>query len=254
MLLLLTIPKPTTVKAIHTNTTNDTTMIPRTTIIKFLAYFVVLSASSIVVESFQPSIPIKTPIAAPSSSSNTRRSYSTTVVPVPVPQETFEERLRSLLHDKQQKRQDHLARTHPSAPEHVHEVTSLHEFKHTVTLESEQVTAVRFYAGWCRACRAIEPRFYRLGRQYPDVKYAQVPVTSENAGLHEALGVETLPLGRIYHPTAGLVEEMSIHRKNWVAFEKILQSYNDAECALPDMDPVSGIYEAPYQRFSSSSS
>jgi thiol-disulfide isomerase/thioredoxin len=224
-------------------------MIPRNTNVNLLTNLIVLLACSVAVQvqAFQPSLPIQQAPVAPAGSSKTRRSYSAAVVAPPAT-DTFEVRLRNLLHNKQQKRHENMARNHPSGPEHVAEVHSLREFKMIVTQEAHQVTAVRYYAGWCKACRAIEPRFYRLGRQYTDIKYAQVPVTSENAGLHEALGVETLPFGHIYHPVAGLVEELSLHRRNWLTFEKILLSYNDGECVLPDMDPVSGIYEAPYDR------
>jgi hypothetical protein len=52
--------------------------------------------------------------------------------------------------------------------------------------------------------------------------------------LQQALGLKTIPTGLIYHPQAGLVEQMSFGKKNLKLVEETIQSYLIAnECNLP---------------------
>lgn len=115
----------------------------------------------------------------------------------------------------------------------VHEVNSLPEYKQMVADEKEQLVCVRFYAPWCRACKAIENSYKQLARLYPDVKFVEVPLTQETALLHQGLGIPSLPFGHIYHPEVGLVEEQKISRKHFKAFrDNVLQSYVDGYCLV----------------------
>jgi thiol-disulfide isomerase/thioredoxin len=167
-------------------------------------------------------------------------------------------------------------RSPPAEAPHVIEVSTLKEYKQVVVDDAhaanDQVTAVRFYAPWCRSCRAVEGRFYRLGRRdtsvqvsaggdthdthtatatskFPNVKFVQVAVGPDNASLHQGLGVTALPYAHIYHQSFGLVEELRMNQKRFGDFEQILQSYNTGFCALPEsVDPETGVYEAPYGR------
>ena len=69
---------------------------------------------------------------------------------------------------------------------------------------------------------------------YPDAVFVDVPVNDQNASLHQGLGVPSLPFGHIYHPTAGLVEELKLTRKHITEFKKSLNSYIDGSCEVPD--------------------
>ena len=80
----------------------------------------------------------------------------------------------------------------------------------------------------------MAPGFYRLANLYPDVSFVQVPVTNKNTNLHQGLGVPSVPFGHIYHPTAGLVEEMKISRKYFSNFEDTLAMYVKGSCDLKD--------------------
>lgn len=179
----------------------------------------------------------------------TRQYYSAAMEP---PSAGFEERMRELVQPAQPPTTKNKS-VAPSAPAYVQAVTNLQEYKTIIADEQTSVTAVRFYAPWCRSCRAIEAPFYRLGRddKMAQVKFAQVPVTKDNISLHQGLGVTSLPYSHIYHPTAGLVEELKIGKQRFGDFDRILQSYNDGECALAtNVDADSGVYEAPYMRHS----
>jgi thiol-disulfide isomerase/thioredoxin len=247
----------------------------------FIVVVVVLAACSSVlvpVQSFQPSLPPMSrsrqvfqqehTSSSSSSSFHTSRYYSSAAMDLPLSSSqdapsaasaaNFEERMRQLVQNTNKQSQRKASLQSPPEAPHVIQVSTLEEYKQVVVGDAtttatapDQITAVRFYAPWCRACHAIQAPFYRLGRtggNYQNVKFVQVAVGPENAALHQGLGVPSLPYGHIYHATGGLVEELRLNKKRFGDFEKILQSYNNGECVLPEVDPVSGVYEAPYER------
>jgi thiol-disulfide isomerase/thioredoxin len=120
------------------------------------------------------------------------------------------------------------------------EVKTMQEYKDEVVDEQDAIVCVRFYAPWCRACKAVEAPYKQLATKYSSdnnervqkVKFVQVPLTKENAYLHTGLGIPSLPYAHIYHPIAGLVEERSINKKIFGEFKDALQCYVDGECAI----------------------
>lgn len=174
--------------------------------------------------------------------------------------DSFEQRMRNLLKEerrKQQQQKDHLNRQRRaqhvfgSRPSQLQEVDTIEDYKRVVVDESSKLTVVRFYAPFCKACRAATPAFDSLMRQYQDdsesIQFVEVPITKENAELHQALGVKSIPFGHIYHPSAGLVEELRMVRPQMQKFKNILQTYTDGQVDLPEsVNPETGIFEAPY--------
>lgn len=124
-------------------------------------------------------------------------------------------------------------------PSNLQVVNTLQEYKAVVAGERERIVVVRFFATWCKACQAIGPAFHRLAKTYDNVLFVEVPVTNKNAELHQGLGVPSLPFGHIYHPKAGLVEELKISRKYFPDFQQKLRSYIHDSCDVPDGDCVS---------------
>jgi thiol-disulfide isomerase/thioredoxin len=177
------------------------------------------------------------------------------------PASAFEKRMRKLVLSKPATK---APSTHPAC---VATITSLADYKQRVMDDSQgtRLTVVRFYADYCRACRAMTPAFYRLAQRHsadnnendtthPNdwgaaVRFAQVPVTSATTAIHQGLQVPSVPFGHVYHPTAGLVEEVRLRQSSLADFAKILESYMVGSCALPaEPDATTGIFEAPYVR------
>jgi len=142
----------------------------------------------------------------------------------------FQRRMRKLV-QRDNKKAERSGKPAGSPP-NFHVVRTLEEYKRVVGDEEEKIVAVRFYAPWCKACKAIAPSFYRLASTYSNVIFVDVPVTQENTNLHQGLGVPSLPFGHIYHPYGGLVEEKRISRRYFSSFAKSLKSYIDGQCDL----------------------
>jgi len=127
----------------------------------------------------------------------------------------------------------------------VQEVLTIQEYKAVVAEEKDQMVCVRFYAPWCKACKAIEERFRAFPRKYPSVKFVEMPFTKDNAYLHEGLGIPVFPFAHLYHPEAGLVEERRIKRKVFKDFEKILKTYVEGGCKVEYDDENDGMAVSP---------
>lgn len=121
-------------------------------------------------------------------------------------------------------------------PTNLFTAKTLQEYKTTVADEKERMVVVRFYATYCRACKAIQSSFYRLADIYPNVKFVEVPCNKENSMLHQGLGIPSVPFGHIYVPDVGLVEEMKISKRHFKNFSQILKSYIQGSCDTPDGD------------------
>jgi len=84
------------------------------------------------------------------------------------------------------------------------------------------------------ACKAVAPHYYKLARDFPDAIFVDVPVTDKNPALHQGLGVTSLPFAHIYHPTAGLVEEHKLTRKDVASFHSKLKGYVEGSVHVPE--------------------
>ncbi|KAL7525732.1 hypothetical protein ACHAXR_002219 [Thalassiosira sp. AJA248-18] len=115
-------------------------------------------------------------------------------------------------------------------------VESIAEYKEKVVDEKESITVVRFFSRYCKSCRASEPLFYKLARDFQQhgVNFVEVPLTEDTKVLHAALEVPSLPWTHIYHPDAGLVEERKVSKKHIDEVRQALRCYVYGECDLDD--------------------
>jgi len=119
-------------------------------------------------------------------------------------------------------------------PDNFRVVKTLDEYKNMINGNKDQIIVVRFYAPWCKACKAIAPSFYRLTSKHKNALFVDVPVEPDNANLHQGLGVPSLPFGHIYHPTGGLVEEAKISKKFFPKFSRAVNNYVEGACDLEE--------------------
>ncbi|KAL3787657.1 hypothetical protein HJC23_011805 [Cyclotella cryptica] len=146
----------------------------------------------------------------------------------------FQRRMKGLV-----KRNGAAQRDATEKPANLKTVHTLLDYKKALDEGSDKIVVVRFFATWCKACKAIQPSFYRMASLYPHVLFLEVPVTNENANLHQGLGVPSLPYGHIYYPNAGLVEELKISKKYFHRLVNMVRWYDVGACDLDEYVPDS---------------
>jgi len=90
--------------------------------------------------------------------------------------------------------------------------------------EEYKLVVVRFYATWCKSCKAMQPLFRRLMHEHSDILFLEVPVTHGRSFVTSELGVKTFPFGHVYGPGGGLVERRSIEKKNFSDFVTAIET------------------------------
>jgi len=128
------------------------------------------------------------------------------------------------------------------------QITDIQQYKdEVVDATDSSLVVVRFYAPWCKACKAIESSYNRLPQEFPsDVKFVEVPLTKDNAYIHKGLGITSLPFAHVYYneehvnnqnihssttsSSCQLVDELKINKSKFPDLKRIVRSYVDKEC------------------------
>lgn len=200
-------------------------------------------------QSFQAS---SLPTTAFAQRHNIALAYSTAADPPISSNTSFADRLREL-GLKQQEASRKTKKTtvikKPQAIPNMYQASSKEECRAIVQDKMDRLTVFRYYAPWCRACKKIAPRFDKMARDHPEMNFVQVPYTDETKDFIQKMGIASLPYGAVFHPTAGLVEQVNINPRKFGAFEQIVNSYEEGGCELKeDMINEDGIYTPPYPR------
>eukprot|EP00970_Alexandrium_tamarense_P003482 scaffold542_cov202-Alexandrium_tamarense.AAC.33 len=87
--------------------------------------------------------------------------------------------------------------------------------RHTYSLSAwlaanpDKLMVIKFYAPWCRACKAVEPKYVQISK---DPQYSSIPIVfgqlsvQHNKAYVKSLGILALPSMQIYAGSEGLVE------------------------------------------------
>lgn len=113
-------------------------------------------------------------------------------------------------------------------------VNTLDELKNALNFNNQKgrIVIVRFFSHQCKSCQAVTPKYMRLARLNPHVRFIDVAITKETTDIQEEMNVVAVPFGQIYLPTAGLVEELRMSKSYWSDFEDIFYSYVNGKCDL----------------------
>jgi len=53
-------------------------------------------------------------------------------------------------------------------------ITSFDEYMEMLQASSGGVAVLKFYAPWCRSCRAIAPKVARLAHEFPEIRFYEI--------------------------------------------------------------------------------
>jgi len=151
---------------------------------------------------------------------------------------SFHQRMRDIVFTKTARTTEKTGNRVNKKPANLQTIETLEEYKNVIANQGDKIVVVRFFATWCKACKAIQPFFYRLAHRNPNIAFVDVPVTEKNIDLHQGLGVTSLPFGHIYHPQGGLVEELKMSKKHFPQFVEVFQSYVNDGCNIPEEEIV----------------
>jgi len=103
-------------------------------------------------------------------------------------------------HHQQQRRTTNKRRLRPPP---MLQISDIQQYKEEVVNSKDSaLVVVRFYASWCKACKAIEGKYHRLPQEFPSnnvIKFVEIPLTKQNAYLHKGLDIPSLPYAHIYY-------------------------------------------------------
>mmetsp|Transcript_7112 Transcript_7112/g.8796 ORF Transcript_7112/g.8796 Transcript_7112/m.8796 type:complete len:552 (-) Transcript_7112:273-1928(-) len=122
-------------------------------------------------------------------------------------------------------------------------ITGPDDFRKTVdpaNIRDNEVIAIKFWAPWCRACKALEPKYARIAQQYPNFRFKQLN-WEENRAFCKEIGVAALPLVRMYS-SEGQVESFTCGPKKVELLRSNLDKWKDQLGAIEP--PEKGIPKA----------
>jgi len=181
-----------------------------------------------------------TKITSPAGAPNSSALYALAYDKPPSEMSDFQKRMRKLVVGKPASATEkNRMRRNKNTPENLRIVETLEEYKKVIKGNNDKIVVVRFYAPWCKACKAIAPAYYRLAGVYKNTLFLDIPVSPDNSNLHQGLGVPSLPFGHIYHPSGGLVEETKISKKYFPNFARVLKTYIEGICDVEEHEDSS---------------
>ena len=91
-----------------------------------------------------------------------------------------------------------------------------------------RIVVIKFYASWCRACKAMAPKFERVAQDWPEVEFCEILFDS-NKKLAKNLGIKILPYIEIITGSAGKVEGFSCGPSKISKLQGMLEMHGGCE-------------------------
>lgn len=108
---------------------------------------------------------------------------------------------------------------------------------------NDELVVVDFFAPWCRACKAVFPKFKKLCAENPDVRFLAINF-DENKGLARGLGVKVLPFFHFYRGAEGRVDAFSASVTKVAKLREAIEDYKSPRCFLEEL-PANPLPEFP---------
>jgi len=82
------------------------------------------------------------------------------------------------------------------------------DYNNALACSKDRVVVIKFYAPWCRSCKAMEPKVKRLAREFPQMLFCELDF-QQNQDLCRDIGVKSIPAFHFYHSDNGRVEDFT---------------------------------------------
>ena len=128
-------------------------------------------------------------------------------------------------------------------PQNFTHISTVQELVDELAAGADQLVVVDFFAPWCRACKALFPKFKKLCVEHSDVKFIGVNF-DENKGLARSLGVKVLPFFHFYRGAEGRVGAFTASVSKVNRLREAIEDYKSDRCFLEET-PAAPLAEFP---------
>lgn len=94
-----------------------------------------------------------------------------------------------------------------------------------------KVIVIGVFASWCRACKALKPKYRTIAQKWQDVEFCEI-LYDENKCLAKSQGFKSLPFVEIYLGSKGKVEGFQCGPTKIGKLQEALESYATDEPAV----------------------
>lgn len=110
-------------------------------------------------------------------------------------------------------------------------LTNVTQYLETLERHKDQLVVLKVFAPWCRSCLALTPKFNRLAREFPEIKFVKLNY-EESKDLCYRIGVTTMPTFVFYAGQAGEIEKFSCGPQRAAILREKIEDYLRGECYL----------------------
>lgn len=104
-------------------------------------------------------------------------------------------------------------------------LTGLGEFLSTERCAGDRLIVIKFYAKWCRTCKAMGKQFAQLALQFPEARFFEMDYDA-NRDLCRSLGISILPYVEMYRGADGKLEGFSCGPSKMRMLKNKLETYD----------------------------
>jgi len=73
-------------------------------------------------------------------------------------------------------------------------------------IANDRSVCVKFYATWCRSCKAVAPKYRRIANKWPDVEFYEIGFGRETSAIFKKKGIKALPVMQIIAGSRGAMQ------------------------------------------------
>merc|ERR1719217_382009 len=101
--------------------------------------------------------------------------------------------------------------------------------------DQNRLVVIKFYASWCRACKAMAPKFERVAEDWPDIEFHEI-LFDDNKKLCKSLGIKILPFMEIIAGSKGKIEGFSCGPSKISLLVGKLEDTTSQYCGVDDIE------------------
>ncbi|CAM9111217.1 unnamed protein product [Discosporangium mesarthrocarpum] len=116
--------------------------------------------------------------------------------------------------------------TQESAQSAVRRIATEEEYYGVLAANPDTLVVVKFFAPWCRSCKAMDLRYQRLAKENPDIQFFDVDV-ADSPDLKKALGVRVVPFVKLHAGMLGQIASFTCGPRKVPQLERKLSLCKD---------------------------